>query len=215
MKHSQGVGVFILVSLVLVMTSCDPPKEEVDPDLEQMRRDIEASFEEFDNRTIYKTLDPDIILSIPEDKLEQAVFDYIAEKIGADWNREREVVESLGAGFRAHYATWTLEAEVNNGGYNQFFWNSSGYWIHEAIAGFRLFGATDYAENAEEALRIYELEQESQNRFKEQGTLEAFSESYEHTDLGAVDDQFFNIKEDLSQLKVEYIRANPLQFSGD
>ena len=37
-------------------------------------------------------------------------------------------------------------------------------------------------------------------KFKEKGTIEAFSESYDVTKLGPLDDRFYKLKENLSQL---------------
>ena len=200
-----------LLSIVLLWSCMPSEKTEIDPDF---MREIEASFKEFDNRTIYTNLDPKILSAIPDDQLEQAIIDFIFTKLEDNWENESAVVRSLSPALSVFYATWILEAEVNNGGYNQFFYNSSGQWITEAIEGFRLFGASAHAENAEHAFVIYKEEKERLDAYRESGTLEAFSDSYNDTQLGKVDDDFFSITENLSQLRIAYIRRNPDQFSG-
>src|SRR5262245_43693137 len=53
--------------------------------------DIEKSIEEFRNRTIYRELNPEILASIPDDMLEQAVIDYVVVKIGNQYDREKAI----------------------------------------------------------------------------------------------------------------------------
>ena len=186
-------------------------KTETDPGV---MRDIEMSFEEFENRRIYLSLTPEILSAIPDDELEQAIIDFIFSKLEGNWEKEKDVIGSLSPALSGFYATWILEAEVNNGGYNQFFYNSSGQWIGEAIEGFRLFGAAAHAENAERAYGMYLGEKENLDKYKELRTLESFSASYDDTQLGELDDEFFSLTEDLSQLRIAYVRNNPDRFSG-
>ena len=63
------------------------------------------------------------------------------------------------------------------------------------------------------AIAIDELPEMS--KYYEEGTLEAFSESYEHTQLNELDHEFYNCSEDLSVLRIAYIRQNPTLFIGD
>jgi len=186
--------------------------ESDDVDFEETLR---KSIKEFKNRTIYTSLDPDTIASIPDDKLEHAIIDYIYTKIGDDWDNQREVVDALPASFRGIFATWWLEAEVNNGGFNQYFWNPSGYWAEDAISAFHEYGADEYAEVARKAVAMFLAEAETHKEFRELGTLEAFSESYDHTALGDLDNEFWDIGEDLSQKRISYIRENPEKFTGN
>ncbi len=177
--------------------------------------ELQRSIDEFNNRTIYTTLVPDIIASISDDKLEQAVVDYVFTKIGDDWDNQIEIVNSLNESFRGVFATWWLEAEVNNGGFNQYFWNSYGYWAEDAISAFYDYGADKYAEVAKKAVSKFLAEAETHKEFRELGTLEAFSASYKHTELGNLDNEFWDIEEDLSKLRISYIRKYPEKFIGN
>ena len=49
-------------------------------------------------------------------------------------------------------------------------------------------------------------------KYKDRDTLEAFSESYEHTKLNQLDDEFYDLAEDLSALRIKYIRAHLREF---
>ena len=187
----------------------------MDPETTQFERDLQKMMEEFNNRTIYSSLDPDTLASIPDDKLEQAIVDYVSTKIRDDWDNMRQIIDGLPPAFRGFYATWMLEADVSNGGFNQYFWNPYGYWAEDAIAAFYEYGADEHAEVSKKAVAMFLADQDTHREFRELGTLEAFSESYKHTDLGDVDDEFYGIRSDLSAMRIRYVRGNPEKFIGE
>src|SRR5689334_12710121 len=91
------------------------------------RVDLDALIKRFQSRPRYLVLDEDIIASIPDRELEQAIVDHVLDvKVRGNFEHAVDVISGLSAGFRMVYATCVLEGEVNNGGFNQFFWNSSG-----------------------------------------------------------------------------------------
>ena len=55
--------------------------------------------------------------------------------------RYGEDLTALSAAERIFYITQTLEAEVNNGGFSQFFYNSSGEFSGELVSAFTAIGA--------------------------------------------------------------------------
>ena len=78
-------------------------------------------------------------------------------------NQFRKVQSSVGHLFAAHW----LYSEVCNGGFHQFFSNSTGVLAPEAAEGFRAIGLDDCAAVIEEAIqffgRNYPREQEERN----------------------------------------------------
>jgi hypothetical protein len=42
-------------------------------------------------------------------------------------------------GVRALYVTWEVEAEVNNGGFHQYYWNTGDRYSEQAVDGFEFF----------------------------------------------------------------------------
>lgn len=212
MKEPKFATVF---AIALAALSCSEPEEKLTMGDNNFENEIRRSLEEFNNREIYSSLDLDVLASIPDDMLEQAIVDYVGTKIGDDWANMREIVDALPASFRGVYATWWLEAEVNNGGFNQYFWNPYGYWVEDAIFAFERYGAREYADVSRKAVAMFLAESETHKEFRELGTLEAFSESYQHTELGDLDNEFWEIEQDLSELRITYIRANPEKFIGN
>lgn len=180
-----------------------------------MDKDIAASIEAFANRKIYAKLDPATLRSIPNADLEQAVIDYVFSKLEKDFAEEAQVVRELSPGLRAMYLTWIVEAEVNNGGFNQYYWNTEEKFASDAVTAFEYFGASEHAALMRDANVVHATEEAEMAKFKEQGSLEAFSESYEHTKLEPLDDRFFQLSENLSRLRIARIRQMPEQFSGE
>jgi hypothetical protein len=200
---------FASVVIALSLSSCDDKPAEVPLDPK-----IAASIEVFKNRPIYRELTPTVLASIADDKLEQAVIDYASHKIGDDYEHERQIVASLPPGVRALYITWLVEAEVNNGGFNQYYWNSTGQFSADAVGAFEFFAASKHAALMRDANKIQALEADRMQKFKERGSPDAFSESYKETQLGPLDDRFYGIDEDLSALRVAKVRSSPQLFSG-
>jgi hypothetical protein len=166
------------------------------------------------DKNIHATLTPEILKSIPDDEVEQAVIDYVSAKIGDDYDHEVQIVSKLPIGAQALYITWWVEAEVNNGGFNQYFWNSSGQFADQAAEAFQFFSAHEHAALMREANSVRAMEAEKMKKYKDRGTTEAFSDSYKESQLNPLDDRFFGMKEDLSALRIAKIRSSPEFFSG-
>lgn len=63
-----------------------------------------------------------------------------------------EDMSVLSAEERIFYITQTLEMEVNNGGFSQFFYNSSGNFSNEVVSAFHAIGANTTAAICKKAL---------------------------------------------------------------
>jgi hypothetical protein len=176
---------------------------------------IKKSLDDFANRRIYRTLTPEILASIPDDKLELAVFDYAAAKLEGHYDDEANIVNALPPGVRALYLTWTVEAEVNNGGFNQYYWNTEDRFSAQAVEGFEFFGAVRHAVLMREANSVRASEIASLAKFKNRDTPQAFCDSYKESRLGPLDERFYRLDENLSVLRLGKIRAIPALFSGN
>ena len=170
--------------------------------------------EEFNNRPIYEELSAEILSATPDNNLEQTVIDYVGTKI-TDFRDELALVASMSPGIQMVYSTVRLEREVRNGGFNQFFYNSSGQFTEMALKSFRLLGAAEYLKILEKAIAIYVQETASNPRLQElyaKGTIESFFATYELSSLEKCDDEFFALDKQLSELRIKYIRSHPQEF---
>lgn len=169
--------------------------------------------DDWNNRKIFKILTSEIIDSIPDSNLEQAIFDNIYEYIKEDFDNEFFLIKKLSRGQQAFWSTWILEGEVNNGGFNQFYFNSSKQFSEMAKIGFGTIGANRYAELTSRANEIYKENRKKLAKFDD-GTLESFGESYKDNPLNKLDDEFYELEseENISVLRIQYIRSYKNEF---
>lgn len=174
------------------------------------------SVQDFMNRPIYKELTEDIIDTTPDDQLLQTVFDNLAEKIPQDYSKEYETVLTFTKAQQAIYVIQCLEAEVDNGGFNQFYFNSSGKFAKLVPDALRLIKANKFADLVTMANETYERKKTIITKDQD-GTLEGFSKSYNNNPLSGFDDKFYNLEkiEDLQQLQINFIRSNKTDFTDE
>ncbi len=138
--------------------------------------------------TVEWNLTYDMISAVPDDEVEFHIVQRVSEAMGAGYEPGR--VRQLPAGVRMVYSTWELEADVNNGGFDQYFANTDGALIDEAITGFRLIGANRTAALVERAR----------------------SARGDRAALDALDGEFYELGEPVQDLRTRYIRGHPEAF---
>jgi hypothetical protein len=173
---------------------------------------IEKSIEDFMTQPVYKKLTIQIIDSTSDESLLQTVFDNLSQKFSAGKDEYKTVLE-FNRSQQAIYVLWELEAEVNNGGFNQYYTNSSGQFANLTPNALKLVGANKFSELVNRANRIYEDENALIKKYQDGSTV-GFSKSYEDNPLNELDDEFFEYYQDenLMQLQVAFIRKNKTDF---
>jgi hypothetical protein len=176
---------------------------------EQLAQSIDA----FKNRPVHNELTEQIIDTTSNDNILQVVFDNLSAKLPADYEKEYESVMTWNKSRQAIYMIWALEAEVNNGGYNQFYFNSSGQFYKYLPEALRLVGANKFADLTQQANNIFEKENKKITEHQD-GTIEGFSKSYDDNPLNNLDTKFYELykTEHLLQIQVDYIRKNKKDF---
>ena len=134
---------------------------------------------------------------------------YIAEKCNYG-----DKIENLNEEQRVFYITQSLEMEVNNGGFSQYFFNSSGNFGNEIVASFEKIGAIKTAEICKKAISIFPNDvptdwgkrQEflTPDDEKDEERIEEF--------FNKCDDAFFEYEDDLSELNYQFIINNKESF---
>ncbi|WP_433900543.1 DMP19 family protein [Sphingobacterium puteale] len=149
-----------------------------------------------------------------DDMLLEVVYDNLFRKLSAAYDKEYEIVFSWNKSRQAIYMISRLEAEVNNGGYNQFYFNSSGQFATALPEALKLVGATQFADLTERANSTFEKEK-SKITEDQDGTVEGFSKSYENNPLNKFDEVFYKLNEakNLQKIQVDYIRKNKNEFT--
>lgn len=153
--------------------------------------------------------------SVPDEHLVDTVMNWMWNKFNRDWSNQYEVISSLPKACQDIFSSYTIESEVNNGGFNQCYYNSSKDFTKMAEEGFKAIGANGFADIMTRANITYYDIKDDLEKFND-GTLESFSESYENNPLNDLDTEFYDMynKEALEQLYIDYIRANATYF-GD
>ena len=154
------------------------------------------------------------IESLPDEDLDEAAFLQVVRKLESNGGYQRAIVMALSRVERMVFTTTNLELQVRNGGFNQYFWNPTGQYVREALAGYLLIGAELHAALVDKAIETFAKEEAQQQMFKREGTLQAFSDSYKHSQLDPLDREFYALdkKESARALRVQYIRVHPSEF---
>ncbi len=201
-----------IITTILNLFGCSGQTKKNESGLsKETEEELANSVEAFKNRPIYKELTEQIIDTTSDENLLQVVFDNLSEKQPADYEKEYETVISWNKSRQAIYMIWALEAEVNNGGYNQFYSNSSGQFYKHLPEALRRVGANKFADLTEKANNTFEKEKITKHQ---DGTIEGFSKSYEDNPLNDFDTEFYDLynTENLQQIQVDFIRKNKKEF---
>ena len=168
----------LLASILSFLGCSEQSKEKEGAPSKKTKEQILQSIEAFKNRPIYKELTEQDIDSTSDDDLLQVIFDNLMEKRPDDHEKEYETVMTWNKSRQAIYMIWMLEAEVNNGGYNQFYFNSSVQFAPQLPEVLKLVGANKFAALTQRANDLFEKEYEKITEHMD-GSLEGFGKSYE------------------------------------
>lgn len=114
---------------------------------------------------------------------------------------------------KLYYAAFVCHNEVNNGGFSQYFMNSSGSHWQDALAGFKAMGFVERSEILNEAVRKFGKESPSTNRQTRIGQLAELT-SREENVFYALETRYFDCKETFEVISARYVLKNPEAFGG-
>jgi Domain of unknown function (DUF4375) len=203
-----------LITTILNFFGCSGKNKKKDGELsDELKEQITKSVEDFKNRPIHKILTEQVLDTTSDDNLLQVVFDNISEKLPNDYEKEYETVVTWNKSRQAIYMIWWLEAQVNNGGYNQFYSNSIGQFYKHLPDALTLIGATKFADLTKRANDTYQKENKKITQHQD-GTIGGYSKSYEDNPLNKYDDEFYRLYkvENLQQKQVDYIKKHKTEF---
>ncbi|MGF6148477.1 Uncharacterised protein [Kingella potus] len=178
----------------------------------QLFAEVAEMFDAFDKRTIHEKLTEDILAQTSDEDLVLTVFDTLAVQAPESLSEE-EYLQTLSPARRAVYALYILAGEVDNGGFNQYYYNTEAEAAAYLPEACELIGAPEYADLVRRANACYEQEKLAQ---RQDGTLETFCASYENNPLEAFDDEFYLLENrmPLDSLLTAFVRAHPSEFAG-
>lgn len=106
-------------------------------------------------------------------------------------------------------AIWELEAQVNNGGFNLYFYNSDSDIIAYAPVALRAIGASSCADIVGRAIAVIAPLPPTQDGRR--SALDAVSGERQER-LAALDSEFFAYPDDLTEMLFEFVYQHPESF---
>ena len=104
-----------------------------------------------------------------------------------------------------------LEREVNNGGFYQFYANSSGDYAHETYDALKTIGATKMADILDKANSIWPNRTVPKNGIKRQDVQDSIEEQAEKV-WDQCDSNFYGYPDDIAGLLIKYVKQNKSDF---
>ena len=120
-------------------------------------------------------------------------------------------MEKLSEPQKVFFYNQTLEREVNNGGFNQYFFNSSGDFSHQTIKSLQTIGAKITADILQKAINQFPDKKTPENQMERRVILEQI-EQIANVNWEKHEQRFFEYKDDLNMLNIEFVRQNKENF---
>jgi hypothetical protein len=160
-------------------------------------------------------LTQEMIDSTPDNRLGDLILAFVTARMPAEWDgQDNAWLESLPPSLQLTFASLAVEGELNNGGFNQMFFNGTDSMAEGAIAAFRSYGALEFADIIEQALlRASELGPEILQSWRG-GSMDEFMASYTDAIFEDLDQTLYALYEngDPDPLRAEWIRAHSAEL---
>jgi hypothetical protein len=119
-----------------------------------------------------------------------------------------EEINKLSYAERIFYLNTQLEQEVNNGGFEQFFFNSSGDFANETLESLYAIGADETAKIYKKVLNAFDCEIPKNRDEREYLITESVG-----VVLSKCDEEFYEYPDNLNELNNQFIIKNKDQFT--
>ena len=123
-----------------------------------------------------------------------------------------EAMERLSDAEKTFYIIWGLEVEVNNGGFSQFFYNTSGNFANETADALRTVGADKTVEIYLRAIGVFGGEV-PENRRERQAMLAKAGTDEVNEILSECSSEFCGYPDNLTELCYQFVFENREQFT--
>jgi len=120
-------------------------------------------------------------------------------------------VELLTESQKSFFYNQNVEREINNGGFIQFYLNSSGNFAHETVDSLKAIGANKTAEIVLKANNQFPDQIVPKNNILRQEVLNKIDKKANEI-WEELDQKFINYEEDLNSLNIEFIKNNKIEF---
>ena len=173
---------------------------------ESMKKDDFSVNEKFWKK--YKGISKELAEEIPEDKLYDIMDNYVSWIVGNSFDEEmHEKLMKLPEVIRYSYLVYRYECEINNGGFDQFFFNSIGYEVFEIQNALAFFSLTKNKEILDKAVKLLETKIDLKDYKKLSANRELPTEELED-ELNKLDSLFYEYPEKIESIINEFLAKN-------
>ncbi len=166
---------------------------------------INKSFTDFNN---LMNMDlKDIFTLDDENKFVTAMSGYLGKK--SDYG---DHLDALTERERIFYTADVFEGEINNGGFEQYIYNSSGQSANEIIAALNTIGANQIAEIYQKIFDIFGCKIPTEQEEREEWFDEKLDDELEEL-INQCDSDYYDLSLDTDKLKYNYAIKNKAYFS--
>ncbi|WP_159090614.1 DMP19 family protein [Aquimarina aquimarini] len=142
--------------------------------------------------------------------------DIIVMEINSYLNKKSgygEKIEKLNPVQQTFLFVENLEYEINNGGFNQFYFNSSGAFSQETSNALLEIGAKKTAEIIKKANSEFKNGMVPKDRNERQNKLAQIKEKAEEN-WNKCDSEFYEYQDDLTELLIAFVIKNKTEFKN-
>lgn len=174
-------------------------------------------FAEFDEKVNKAKLNREILANTPEEEKHELIYFYIQKLVRKD-DYKYETIMNLPAPLKTFYLIDQFEKEVNNGGFLQFFSNSSGQFTEETLNCLFLINARNTAKMLEDAIQCIKKHNETPVSLRQplfdlkpyeiHTDADLYSNKEMMAELNEIDNEFYSSKEYLYSLLLNYFNNN-------
>jgi hypothetical protein len=148
-----------------------------------------------------------LIASADDENLEDRLFEYVLRLQRTDPG----ALHSLPLSLQAHFVAYVVDREVMSGGFNQLLFAAPEI-ASMAPDAFVHLGMDDAAVIAQDAWHLYDVVRARHAEARAEGTLAAFSATYEPPVFEELDLMYAGSAEEFRSARIAYIRAHPEEF---
>ena len=160
----------------------------------------------------FRTLSRELLAGISVDEIGEAVVQHVQFHRDAHPDEPRDGIDTLPPGVQAIYATWLVDIDVNNGGFNQFFLNRYAALAGYALSGYELLGTEQYASIMRAAIAAYESARESPRAEHDTGPLTGSGESHWHDLFDEIDRRYYSLGDQIYSIWAIAVHDRPALF---
>lgn len=161
----------------------------------------------------FRILSAELLASLSADEIGDAIVQHVHFRVAGAWGSEAPIIRTLPPGVRAIYTTWLVDAEVNAGGFHQYFFNSSGQYAGDALSAYELLGAEEYATVMRSAIATFEIDRHRLGPLESEDP-ERDAESPVHEALREIDQRYYALGDRIYHRWAVFVVERPEAFEG-